>query len=312
MRQTFINTLCELASQDSRIWLLCGDLGFSVLEQFAELFPDRFINIGIAEQNMLGVAAGLALSGKVVFVYSLGNFPTLRCLEQLRNDICYHNLNVNIVVAGSGLDYGSHGYSHHAVEDIAILRSLPHLTIAAPANSYECKLVTQIVTHSTEPSYVRLSKSTYDFTPTQSTLLMGKPLEYCQSTQKSNIKILSTGNMLNTALDIKEILFSQYSLVASVHTFPFIRPICEISIQEILETCSYLVIIEEGSIVGGFSSAILEILNDKYINLKLKILRFGLPIIPFKRANNRLDILNSYNLSASQIVKDFIQATNLV
>ena len=109
MRTAFIETLLDLAEHDERIWLLCGDLGYSVLERFAERFPGRFVNVGVAEQNMTGVAAGLALSGKIVFTYSIANFPIMRCLEQIRNDVCYHNLNVKIVAVGGGLAYGSAG-----------------------------------------------------------------------------------------------------------------------------------------------------------------------------------------------------------
>src|SRR5262245_13222600 len=122
MRTAFIESLCEAAERDDRIWLVCGDLGFSVLERFAERFPNRFVNAGVAEQNMTGLAAGLALSGKVVFIYSIVNFPVMRCLEQVRNDICYHRLNVKIVTVGGGLVYGGHGYTHHGAEDLAVMR----------------------------------------------------------------------------------------------------------------------------------------------------------------------------------------------
>src|ERR1700757_5108005 len=106
MRTAFVNELCALAEQDERIWLICGDLGYSVLEVFAERFPDRFVTAGVAEQNMTGVAAGLALTGKIAFTYSIANFPVIRCLEQIRNDVCYHNLDVKIVSVGGGLAYG--------------------------------------------------------------------------------------------------------------------------------------------------------------------------------------------------------------
>ena len=132
MRNTFIDTLCELAAEDARVWLMCGDLGYSVLERFADRFPNRYINAGVAEQNLTGVAAGLALSGKIVFTYSIANFPIMRCLEQVRNDVCYHNLNVKIVAIGCGFAYGAAGYSHHGAEDLAVMRTLPNMTVVAP------------------------------------------------------------------------------------------------------------------------------------------------------------------------------------
>src|SRR5438094_10637170 len=117
MRSAFFRALLQIAEADERINLVVGDLGFGAVEPFASRFPDRFLNAGVAEQNMTGVAAGLALSGKVVFTYSIANFPVMRCLEQVRNDVCYHELDVNIVAVGGGLAYGPAGYTHHAIED---------------------------------------------------------------------------------------------------------------------------------------------------------------------------------------------------
>ena len=116
---------------------MCGDIGYSVLEAFSDRFPNRYLNAGVAEQNMTGIAAGLALSGKTVFTYSIANFPVMRCLEQIRNDICYHDLNVKIVSVGGGLAYGSHGYTHHGVEDLAVMSVMPNMVVAAPGDTLE-------------------------------------------------------------------------------------------------------------------------------------------------------------------------------
>ncbi|RLA96545.1 MAG: transketolase, partial [Deltaproteobacteria bacterium] len=137
MRTAFIETLYELAEKDDRIWLLTADLGYSVLERFADRFPERFLNVGIAEQNMVGIATGLALSGNIVFIYSIANFPTLRCVEQIRNDVCYHNTDVKIVALGGGFTYGTLGVTHHATEDLAIMRSLPNMRVVAPGDPVE-------------------------------------------------------------------------------------------------------------------------------------------------------------------------------
>src|SRR5438874_9377638 len=137
MRTAFVDTLCELAERDDRIWLLCGDLGYSILERFADRFPERYVNVGVAEQNMTGVAAGLALCGKVVFTYSIANFPVMRCLEQIRNDVCYHDANVKVVAVGGGFAYGALGMTHHATEDLAVLRALPRMTVVAPGDPVE-------------------------------------------------------------------------------------------------------------------------------------------------------------------------------
>src|SRR3990172_1275286 len=132
MRQAFINTLIEIAETDKDLYLLTADMGFGLVEQFADRFPSQYINVGVAEQNMIGVATGLALEGKKVFCYSIANFPTMRCLEQIRNDVCYHNLPVCIVSGGAGLWYGALGMTHHAVEDIAVMRCLPNMAVVSP------------------------------------------------------------------------------------------------------------------------------------------------------------------------------------
>lgn len=159
MRGAFVDAMTELAAADERVWLLTGDLGFTVFEQFRERFADRFVNVGVAEQNMTGIAAGLALSGKIVFTYSIANFPTLRCLEQIRNDVCYHRLNVNIVAVGGGLIYGPLGYTHHALEDLAILPALPDLTVVAPGDPAQARLATLALAARPGPSYLRLGRA---------------------------------------------------------------------------------------------------------------------------------------------------------
>ena len=130
MRKIFIEELIFAAKRNKKIILMVNDLGFGVVEKFANLFPKQFINAGVAEQNMMGMAAGLAMDNNHVFVYSIGNFPTFRCAEQIRNDIDYHNLPVTIVNVGSGISYGNLGYSHHSIQDYALMRAMPNLLIA--------------------------------------------------------------------------------------------------------------------------------------------------------------------------------------
>src|SRR6266403_2126491 len=159
MRNNFIATLADMAAENPKIWLLSGDLGYSVLEPFAARFPGRYVNMGVAEQNMAGVAAGIALSGNTVFIYSIGNFPTLRCLEQIRNDVCYHGADVKVVAVGAGFAYGSQGYTHHAIEDVAIMSALPGMEVFVPCDPVEVGLATRIIAASGKPSYLRLSRA---------------------------------------------------------------------------------------------------------------------------------------------------------
>ena len=159
MRDHFVKRLCELAESDRRITLITGDLGFGVLNEFRQRFPRQFINAGIAEQNMTGLATGMALEGRIVFTYSIGNFSTLRCLEQIRNDACYHEANVKIVSVGGGFSYGALGISHHATEDLAIMRSLPGLTVVSPCGLWEAVQAAEAVTRTPGVCYVRIDKS---------------------------------------------------------------------------------------------------------------------------------------------------------
>src|SRR5882762_7958343 len=156
MRTAFIETLFEMAREDKRITLVVGDLGFGVVTDFMRELPRQFVNAGVAEQNMTGIAAGMALSGKIVFTYSIANFPVLRCLEQVRNDICYHAANVKVVAVGGGLAYGSLGATHHATEDLAILRSLPRMVVVAPGDPVETEAATRAVMAHAGPCYLRL------------------------------------------------------------------------------------------------------------------------------------------------------------
>ena len=199
MRTAFIKELCELAETDDRIWLICGDLGYSVLEAFSDRFPERYLNAGVAEQNMTGIAAGLALTGKVVFTYSIANFPVMRCLEQIRNDVCYHNLNVKIVSVGGGLAYGSHGYTHHGVEDLAVMSVLPDMTVIAPGDPLEARAATRAVIARSGPAYLRLGKagepvlhkSEIDFQ-------IGRAI---QLEEGEDLTLISTGGMLGETLN---------------------------------------------------------------------------------------------------------------
>jgi len=159
MRTTFIENLVKEAKKDKSIVLLVGDLGFNVVETFQEKFPKRFYNVGVAEQNMMSIAAGLASQGFKVFTYSIANFPTFRCAEQIRNDIDYHNFNVTIVTVGGGYAYGNLGYSHHAVQDYGLMRLFPNFDIIAPADPVEVESALRYILSTNGPKYLRLNKS---------------------------------------------------------------------------------------------------------------------------------------------------------
>jgi transketolase len=198
VRDAFIGILTELAPQHPEVLFLSGDLGFGVLNEFIAKFPRQFLNVGVAEQNMSGLAAGLAMEGHTVFTYSIGNFPTLRCLEQIRNDICYHDANVKIVCVGGGMSYGAVGFSHHATEDLAILRSLPGMLVLSPCDLWEAAEASRYLLSHRGPAYLRLDKSTAPVTVRQDEIF--RPGSIRTVREGSDVTLAATGGILGEAL----------------------------------------------------------------------------------------------------------------
>jgi transketolase len=256
MRTAFINQLIEEARKNDNVFLIVGDLGFSVVEPFAKEFPERYLNVGVAEQNMAGFAAGLALEGYCVFIYSIGNFPTLRCMEQIRYDICYHDLNVKIVAVGGGYSYGPLGPSHHATEEIGMLRTIPNMVVCAPGDPIESKRITTFCTNHKGPCYVRLGKAGEPFVHEDlKELSIGDILEVKKGITTA---VFSTGSMLKYLCDF----VNDNDVNPSIYSFPFVKPINKIQLKEIFQNHSSIITIEEHQLQGGFGSAILELGND--------------------------------------------------
>ncbi len=273
MRIAFINTLIELAEKDKQIFLLTGDLGFSLLERFQEKFPDRYFDVGVAEANMIGVAAGLALSGKTVFVYSIAPFATMRCFEQIRNDLCYQNLNVKIIGVGGGLHYGSAGPTHHSIVDISIMRSLPNMTVICPGDPIEAELATRFSASYKTPIYIRLGKSnepkvhlnTPDFA-------IGKGITIKKG---DDVTLIATGNLLYNAKCVSENLTNNGIDVRliSMHT---IKPLDKKIILKAANETKAIFTLEEHSIVGGLGSAVAEVLAEEDVK-EIFFKRISLP-----------------------------------
>ena len=258
MRTTFINQLIEEAKVNEKIFLLVGDLGYSVVEPFAELFQDRYLNIGIAEQNMACVAAGLAIEGYCVYIYSIGNFPTLRCMEQIRYDICYHNLNVKIVAVGGGYAYGSLGASHHATEEIGMLRTIPNLVVCAPADPVEVKAITIFSAQHSGPCYMRIGKAGEPLVHKEKLALKLSLGDIIELKGEGDVAVFSTGAMLNYVVNFVE----QNNIRASIYSFPFVKPLNKDILVKIFKSHKKIITIEEHQAQAGFGSAILEMLND--------------------------------------------------
>lgn len=298
MRTAFIEALTEVAARDARVWLLTGDLGYSVVEDFAARFPERFLNVGVAEQNMTGVAAGLALAGHVVFTYSIANFPVMRCLEQIRNDVCYHDLDVKIVAVGGGLAYGSLGYSHHALEDLAVTRVLPNMTVLAPGDPHETRAAVDLLVRTPGPAYLRLGKAGEpNVHSAEVTLEYGRTLSVREG---QDVALLSTGGMLDTAVRLADRL-ADFGILASVLSVPFVRPLDDAAIGDVARRTGAVVTLEEHG-PGGLGSAVAERLLEAGIACRFRALRPQGDVLSVAGSHDDLRALAG--LSVPRLVED--------
>jgi transketolase len=273
MRSAFFRALTALSENDERVHLIVGDLGFGVVENFAQRFPNRFVNVGVAEQNMTGIAAGMALSGKIVFTYSIANFPILRCLEQVRNDVCYHNANVKIVAVGGGLSYGSLGSTHHATEDLAIMRSLPRMVVVAPGDPIEAEAATEAVAAHPGPCYLRLGRAgEAKIHRGGINFRLGKAI---QVRDGKDLTLISTGGLLETAVQVAESLHHTgiQTRVLSMHT---VKPLDSDAILTAARETGAVFTLEEHSVIGGLGGAVAEFLAETSEG-SIVFKRFGLP-----------------------------------
>ncbi len=272
MRKQFADTLlCEMKKNTS-ILLLTGDLGFSVFEEFMHEFPNRFFNMGVAEANMVGVAAGLALSGKKPFVYSIAPFVTMRCYEQVRNDVCYQNADVKIVGAGGGFSYGVNGPTHHAISDIAIMRALPNIVVVCPGDPVEASLATIAAVKNKGPVYLRLGRNEEPVVHLKEPLFeLGKAIELRKGNDAS---LISTGNMLNNCITAAEKLSGKgiECRVVSMHT---VKPLDKSTVLKAAKETKAVFSVEEHSLVGGLGSAVSEVLAESGSPILFK--RIALP-----------------------------------
>lgn len=282
MRNTFISNLVEHAAQNENIILMVGDLGFGTVEPFQESFPSRFFNVGIAEQNMAGMAAGLASRGFHVFNYSIGNFPTFRAAEHIRNDIDYHNFSVTTVSIGGGVAYGSLGYSHHTFQDFSLMRSFPNTIILAPCDPEETMACLSYILKSPQPSYLRLGKNGEKKLTSKSSLKPGLPNLVKMNNSRS--LILSTGTALQS-IGINE--------DADIFTVPIWGQLVDTSeIEYLLSSYDDVLICEDHLLSGGFYSWIVENLKNKQLFVKMRSKHYGAGIIGDVGARDYLEISN--------------------
>ena len=273
MRDHFILQLGELAAADSNIILITADLGFGVFDNYRKELPEQFLNVGVAEQHMTGLAAGMAMEGFTVFTYSIANFPTLRCLEQIRNDACYHNANVKVVAIGGGFSYGALGMSHHATEDLAIMRAIPELTVVSPCGLWEAMEATKAITALPGTCYMRLDKTFGDIPRREDEKFeLGKARIVREG---KDCAILVTGGILEEVVDAAEMLAAKgiECRIVSIHT---IKPFDNETVCKAASETGALITVEEHGVSGGLGGLAAEVLMHadvrpgKFMSIGLK------------------------------------------
>ena len=297
MRVAFCNQLTELAEKDDRVYLITTDTGFTIFDDFQKQFPDRYLNIGISESAMIGLAAGLALAGKIVFLYGIVPFVTMRCFEQIRNDLCMQNLPVKIVGVGEGLTYGGEGATHHSIEDIAVMACLPNMTVVCPGDPVETQKVVKESMTIAGPMYIRLGKS-------GEKVLCEKNANSIQIGKGNMLRkgeglgIIATGNMTETALDVADLLKKKglNPWLVSMHT---VKPIDRTLIGELAGNCKLLVTIEEHSTIGGLGSIVSNVITEDKLGVEL--IKFAIPDQYVDVAGSREFQQDQYGLTPDKI-----------
>ena len=299
MRNHLIAELENIAAHDPRVVVITGDLGYGVLNSFSAKYPGRCFNAGISEQNMTCVAAGLALEGNIAYTYSIGNFPVMRCLEQIRNSVCYHNANVKIVAIGGGFVYGQLGMSHHATEDLAISRALPNMHVFCPADPDDAVRILRAAHHIDGPCYIRLARggepclhplfSDYDV------------FKLLQIKGGRDVAVIATGTVLAEAIRASEILH-ELGVEIGVYDCMALKPFDEKGICEIAKRYNHIISVEEHNVIGGLGSAIAEALLSGNVERVPQLKRLGLQDVYTSIVGSQSYLRKHYGLSAADIV----------
>ena len=298
MRSLFNRTLVDIARKDERIYMVLADIGYGEIEPFAEAFPGRFFNCGVAEQNMTGVACGIAMEGNIAVTYSIANFPTLRPLEQIRNDVCYHNANVKIVIIGGGLAYGALGVSHQATEDIAIMRALPNMVVVCPCDFAEAEAAVHAMIEYEGPLYYRCGyKKEPPIHEGRIDFKLGKAIRVRDGRDATLVFAGTIGNQVVPAAEALEKEGIRCRVI-SMHT---VKPIDREAIVSAARETGAIVTIEEHQIQGGLGGAVAEVLCDEGV-CPDKFRRIGLPDEYVSKVGSHEWLLDQYGLSTPRIV----------
>jgi transketolase len=287
----------ELAKKDSRIFFIGSDLGLGTLKQFKAEMPERFFMEGVSEANLIGMSAGLALEGKIVYANTIATFITRRCFEQVCLDMCLHNVNVRIIGNGGGLVYAPLGPTHLATEDIAILRSLPHMTVLAPADATEMRRMMPLTVDHQGPIYIRLAKGGDPIVTNDEPFVIGKVFPMRSGT---DALLISTGVMLKRCLDAAESLHA-CGIEAAVLHCPTVKPLDQAAIRRYAAQAPVIVTVEEHTIVGGLGSAIAEIIAEAGFPTAKRFRRIGIPDTFPDQYGSQDSLLARYDITAANI-----------
>jgi transketolase len=305
MRNAFADELTRLGDEDPRVVMLSGDIGNRLFDKFRAKHPSRFFNCGVAEANMMGVAAGMAMNGLRPVAYTITPFVTTRCLEQIRTDVCYHEAPVTIVAVGAGLAYSGLGPSHHACEDIAFLRSIPNMVVICPGDAFEVRAALRASMQQDRPVYIRMGKKGEPVVhagPIEN-FRIGKAIPVSDG---KDVCLLSTGNMLPEAIKAAHSLGEQ-GISAQVVSFHTVKPLDEAFLKEAFDRFTLVATIEEHSLIGGFGAAVAEWLIDSRTTNR-NFVRFGTPDAFFKKSGEQEYAREMLGLSAHQIAERIIHA----
>lgn len=297
MRTTFVNTFIELAESGHNVHLLTADLGFKLFDPIRDKYPDRFTNVGVAEANMIGVAAGMAMRGIRVFCYSMAPFVLFRTLDQIRADLCCMQLPVILVAAGGGIHYAMEGMTHHAIEDIAIARALPGLTVLAPGDPLECEVLIKAAINHEGPCYLRLGGNNNTVVYEKSQRPKFGEISCLQP--EGNIAIIANGEMLPTAKKALDLL-KKDGIICRLYSIHTLKPIDHQTIEKIARECGCIVTIEEHNVINGIGTAITEILFSCGYRGKFK--KIGIPDEYAKELGDKKWLRDHYGLSYERIV----------
>jgi len=301
MRRTCLNEVFELAREDERIFFVGSDLGFGTLNEFKNEMPDRFFMEGVSEANVVGLAAGLALEGKIVYVNTIATFITRRCFEQVVLDLCLHNVNVRLIGNGGGIVYAPLGPTHEAIEDIAIFRALPRMTIVAPADAEEMKRLMPLTVDYPGPIYIRLAKGGDPIvTDSAQAFKIGKAY---QMREGGDALVITTGVTLKAALDAADELKAG-GLDTSVLHVPTVKPLDVETIRKAVAAVPLIVTVEEHTIIGGLGSAIAEIIAESNFDEPKRFKRIGIPDVFPDGYGSQDGLMAKYGISSTGIVSE--------